>query len=50
MGVSTITKRKHNLEIQETRQIKIMHHYSLKKKKINIELQKIALEKEVQQQ
>ncbi len=50
MGVSVTTKRKHDLEIQETRRIKITHHYSLKEKKIDIEAQKIALEKEVQQQ
>lgn len=49
MGVSATTKRKHDLEVQETRQIKIMHCYSLKEKKMDIEAQKIALEKEVQQ-
>ncbi len=37
MGVSATTKRKHDLEIQETRRIKITHHFSLKEKKIDIE-------------
>ncbi len=49
MGVSASTKCKHDLEIQETRQIKITHHYFLKEKNIDIEAQKIVLEKEVQQ-
>ncbi len=49
MGISATTKRKHDLEIQETRRIKIIHHYSLKEKRIDIEAKKIALEKEVQQ-
>ncbi len=49
MGVSATTKRKHDLEIQETRRIKITYHYSLKEKKTDIEAQKIALEKKVQQ-
>ncbi len=48
MGVSVTTKRKHDLEIQETRRIKIPHHYFLKEKKIDIEVEKIALEKEIQ--
>lgn len=37
IGVSTTTKRKHELEIQETHQIKIIHCYSLKEKKMDIE-------------
>ena len=49
VGVSATTKRKHDLEVQETRRIKITHRYSLKEKKLDIEAQKIALEKEVQQ-
>ncbi len=49
IGVSATTKRKHDLEVQETRRIKMTHCYSLKEKKIDIEAQKIALEKEVQQ-
>ncbi len=48
MGVSATTECKHDLEVQETRRIKIMHCYSLKEKKMDIEAQKIALEKEVQ--
>ena len=48
MGVSATTKRKHDLKIQKTRQIKMMHHYSPKEKKMDIEAQKIVLEKEVQ--
>lgn len=48
MGVGTTTKRKHNLEIQETCQIKITYHYSPKEKKIDIEAQKIVLEKKIQ--
>lgn len=50
MGVNATAKCKHDLEIQETRSIKIMHRYSLKEKKIDIEAQKIALEKKIQQQ
>lgn len=47
--VNTTTKYKHDLEVQETCQIKILHCYFLKEKKMDIETQKIALEKEVQQ-
>ncbi len=47
IGVSTTTKRKHYLEIQKTRKIKITYHYSLKEKKKDIEAKMIALEKEV---
>ena len=49
MRVNATTKRKHDLEIQETCQIKIIYRYSLKEKKMDRKTQKIALEKEVQQ-
>ena len=49
IGISNTTKRKHDLEVQKTRRIKIMHRYSLKEKKMDIEMQKIVLKKEVQQ-
>lgn len=49
MKISTTTKRKHDLEIQKTCQLKIIYCYSLKEKKMDIKVQKITLEKKVQQ-
>lgn len=47
MRVIITTKRKQDLEVQETSRIKIMHRDFLKEKKIDIRARKIALEKEV---
>ena len=47
IGVNATINCKYNLEIQKTCWVKIIYHYSLKKKKMDIEAQKIALEKEV---
>lgn len=43
--VNATTKCKYDLEVQKTCQIKMMYCYFWKKKKINIEVPKIALRK-----